>query len=142
MSIAGSRREHVESLLTANRDLWLATSSDGGPHLVPLSFLWHAERLLFATSATSPTGRNLLENGRARAAVGDTRDLVIVVGSVRPAEAEDMGSTQAFADRLGFTPSDVGESGTLFALTPRVIQTWVERADADRWVMRDGHWVP
>lgn len=36
---------------------------------MPLSFVWHGERLLFATSAISRTGRNLLENGLARAAV-------------------------------------------------------------------------
>jgi hypothetical protein len=121
--------------------MWLATASGGGPHLVPLSFLWDTERLLFATSATSRTGRNLLENERGRAAVGDTRDLVIVVGSVSPVDAKDTASAQAFADRLGFTPRDVGPSGTLFALTPQGIQTWIERADADRWVMRGGHWI-
>lgn len=121
--------------------MWLATSSNGAPHLVPLSFLWDSGRLLFATSATSRTGRNLLENGRARAAVGDTRDLVIVAGSVRPADTDDIASAHVFADRLGFTPWDVGESGMLFALMPREVQTWIERADADRWVMRDGHWV-
>lgn len=141
MSIVGSRKEHAESLLKTHRDLWLATSCDSGPHLVPLSFVWHGERLLFATSARGRTGRNLLENGRARAAVGETRDLVIVAGSVGAAEPEDQGLSQVFAEALGFGPDDVGEDGRLFILTPRVIQTWSERADDDRWVMREGRWL-
>ncbi|WP_170254244.1 pyridoxamine 5'-phosphate oxidase family protein [Nocardioides szechwanensis] len=141
MSIAASRRENAETLLRTHRDLWLATSSDSGPHLVPLSFVWPSERLLFATSATSRTGRNVLESGLARAAIGATRDLVIVVGSVSPVDADDKGLLLAFAERLGFGPSDVGDGGTLFSLAPREIQTWIERADPDRWLMRHGHWV-
>jgi nitroimidazol reductase NimA-like FMN-containing flavoprotein (pyridoxamine 5'-phosphate oxidase superfamily) len=141
VSIAASRREHAESLLKTYRDLWLATSCDSGPHLVPLSFVWHGERLLFATSAITRTGRNLLENGRARAAVGETRDLVIVEGSASPAHADDEALSQVFVNTLGFSHSDVGEGGTLFVLKPRAIQAWVERADTDRWVMRDGRWL-
>jgi hypothetical protein len=141
VSIAASRRKHAQTLLQTHRDLWLATSSDSGPHLVPLSFVWHGERLLFATSATSRTGRNVLESGLARAAIGDTRDLVIVVGSVSTVDSDDQGMQLAFAERLGFGPSDVGDRGTLFSLAPREIQTWTERADPDRWLMRHGRWV-
>lgn len=141
VSDTGSRRDHAELLLKTTRDLWLATSSDIGPHLVPLSFVWHGERLLIATSAKTRTGRNLLENGLARAAVGDTRDLVIVVGSVSPADAHDKVLPHVFAERLGFGPIDVGEEGTLFVLTPQGIQAWAERADANRWVMREGQWL-
>jgi Pyridoxamine 5'-phosphate oxidase len=113
---------------------------------VPLSFVWNGERLLMATSAKSATGRNLLENGRACAAVGATRDLVIVVGTVSPVTPHDqslprLSAERLFAERMGFGPSDVGEEGTLFVLTPREIQTWVDHADTDRWVMRDGRWL-
>lgn len=111
VSIAESRREHAESLLKTNRDLWLATSSGSGPHLVPLSFVWHSERLLFATSAASRTGRNLLENGLARAAIGGTRDLVIVVGSVSPADADDKELPRMFAYRNGRWASASNRSG-------------------------------
>lgn len=130
-----------ESLLATNRDLWLATSSDSGPHLVPLAFVWQDERLLIATSARSRTGRNLLATGRARAAVGDTRDLAIVVGSASPADAYDKVLPRVFAERLGFGPLDVGEDGTLFIATPQEIQAWIESADANRWLMRGGRWV-
>ena len=100
MDAIGSRRAHAELLLKAGRDLWLATSSTNGPHLVPLSYVWHQERLLMATSARSTTGRNLLENGRARAAVGVTRDLVIVVGPASAADAEDTVLSTLFEERL------------------------------------------
>ena len=143
VSIAESRREHATSLLKTNRDLWLATSSsDSRPHLVPLSYVWHSEQLLFATAATSRTGLNLLENGLARAAVGGTRELVIVAGAVSPADARDQELSRVFLERLGFGPHDVGEDGTLFCLTPQVIQAWIERADNDRWLMREGLWLP
>lgn len=141
MPTVGLRRNHAESLLQTHHDLWLATSSGDAPHLVPLSFVWHDEQLLFATSAASRTGQNVMANGRARAAVGETRNLVIVVGSVSPVSADSRKLTRLFADRLGFSPSDVGREGTLFALSPIEIQTWVERADSDRWVMRKGSWV-
>lgn len=36
-----------------------SASKDGVPYLVPLSFDWDGEPLLVATSAESPTGRNL-----------------------------------------------------------------------------------
>lgn len=141
MAADTSRKIHAEHLLATRRDLWLATSSRIGPHLVPLSFLWHENRVLFATSATSRTGRNVLENRQARGAVGDTRDLVIVTGVAQPADLHDEELSRVFADRLGFGPAGGGTDGTLFVLTPLEIQTWVERADRNRWVMRNGEWV-
>ena len=58
------RRRDTEHRLTHDVDVWVASASpDGTPHLVPLSFDWDGETLLLATSAQSPTGRNLAATG-------------------------------------------------------------------------------
>ena len=46
-------------------DAWVASADpeSGVPYLVPLSFLWDGATLLFATPASSPTGRNLSASG-------------------------------------------------------------------------------
>ena len=64
-------------------DLWVASASaDGEAYLVPLSYHWDGSTLTIATPSASPTARNLLRVGRVRAALGQTRDVVIVEGSV------------------------------------------------------------
>lgn len=135
-----ARRAHAETVLASTTDAWIATSAGSVPHLVPLSFLWDGGRLWFATGASNPTGRNVDSNHQVRAAVGTTRDLVILAGSVHAADA-DVIPLRAFVDKLGFEPADVGDGGQLYVLTPHMIQAWTSRAGADRWLMRDGHWL-
>ena len=77
----------------------------GAPRLTPLSFLWHDETLLFATSAAGPTGRNLAANPSVQVGIGLTRDVVLVQGTVevlptRPGRR----SGDAFAAKAGFDP--------------------------------------
>ena len=60
-------------------DTWVATASaDGTPHLVPLSLAWVDDRAVVAVEASSATARNVAGSGRARLAVGPTRDVVMV----------------------------------------------------------------
>ena len=59
-----------------------ADAQGGAPYLVPLSFRWDGETLLLATPAASPTGRNLRTTGRTRLGIGETRDVVLVEGTV------------------------------------------------------------
>jgi catechol 2,3-dioxygenase-like lactoylglutathione lyase family enzyme len=59
--------------------LLLATAStEGAPHLVPLSLAWVDERVVIAVAASSVTARNLATSGLSRLAVGHTRDVVMM----------------------------------------------------------------
>ena len=111
---------------------------------MPLSFDWDGAALLLATSAETPTGRNLIANGGVRIALGDTRDVTMIDGDVEilPIDAlpEDVGDR--FAARSGFNPRELGSRYRWFRVTPRRIQAWREENElAGRELMRDGCWL-
>ncbi len=131
-------------------DLWLATAPVGGgdPGLVPLSFHWDGETFLVATPRTSPAGRNLRDTGRARVALGELRDAVLVDVS---AEEREMLSVPAqrweeYAAHVGWDPRDEVRDDrspyTAYVLTPVRVQAWRESNElAGRTLMRDGAWL-
>lgn len=97
------RVRDVIARLAADVDLWVATASaDGRPYLVPLSFLWHDERVVMATPERSLTIRNLRRGGQVRLALDGTRDVVLIDGEVAFATAGDIGP--AVADATPPTP--------------------------------------
>ena len=127
-------------------DAWVATAhpGDGTPYLVPLSFLWDGQALLVSTPTASPTARNLADTGRARVALGTTRDVVMLEGAVvalRAAEvSEELGN--AFAVQTGFDPRELTTDYTWFRVTPRRVQAWREENELrGRDLMRDGQWL-
>jgi nitroimidazol reductase NimA-like FMN-containing flavoprotein (pyridoxamine 5'-phosphate oxidase superfamily) len=138
------RRRDVLAHLTEDIDLWLATASaDGEAHLVPLSFVWHGDRIVMSTSRASRTVANLRDRPRARAALGGLRDVVLVTGEVRIAEAADVaaGATAAFAAHVEWDPAPDPDYLWL-ELAPRQILAWREENElAGRTVMRGGAWV-
>ncbi len=77
------RQADVQAKLRDDVDLWVASADETGEaYLVPLSFHWDGAALTLATPRASPTAVNLLRAGRARVALGPTRDVVIVEGTV------------------------------------------------------------
>ena len=98
------RRQDALYRLGHDVDAWVATTDTdtGAPRLTPLSFLWHDETLLFSTSATSPTARNLAANPSVQVGVGLTRDVVLVQGTVEtlPAISDELGDAFAAKSRL------------------------------------------
>lgn len=131
--------------LTDDVDLWVATADPGGtPYLVPLSFLWDGTALLLATPEASPTGRNLAA-GRARLALGPTRDVVVIEATVRTlaraAEVPvDVGD--AFAAKTGFDPRELRTEYLFFTIAPQRVQAWREADELEgRELMRNGAWL-
>jgi hypothetical protein len=128
-------------------DAWVATadSATGTPYLVPLSYLWDGLSLLFATTAASPTGRNLQATHRARIGIGPTRDLVLVEATVQAVVAaadisSDVGDT--FAAKTGFDPRELSASYLYFHLRPHRVQAWREANELPgRDLMREGQWL-
>lgn len=137
------RKKDALHRLETDVDAWISTAGQDVPYLVPLSFLWDGETLLISTPTASPTGRNLLTTGKARIALGPTRDVLLIeatVKALKPSElSQDLGD--AFATRTGFDPRDL-KSYTYFRLRPHLIQAWREVNELkERDLMRDGQWL-
>jgi hypothetical protein len=131
-------------LASRHLDVWVATSSPAGePHLVPVSLAWVDERVAVAVEGRSVTAHNLLATGRARLAVGPTRDVVMIDAvlerSVDVAADDALGA--AYAAQADWDPRRT--TGYVFlVLRPVRLQAWREENEiADRTLMRDGTWL-
>jgi hypothetical protein len=125
-------------------DLWVASASaDGEAYLVPLSFHWDGSTLTIATPSASPTARNLLRAGWVRAALGQTRDVVIVEGTVEVVPiGADPELEDAHARSAGFDPRPLRDEYVYLRITPQEIQAWRESNELDgRVLMRRGRWL-
>src|SRR3954447_10975860 len=93
--------------LATTVDCWVPSASASGEvYLIPLSFVWHDGQLTIATPAASRTVRNLRRAGRARVAVGETRDVVIIDGTLTFIPKDEVAPTlaDAFSTAAGFDP--------------------------------------
>ena len=131
-------------LATPAIDVWVATASaDGTPHLVPVSLAWVDERVVIAVEATSATTRNLVASGRARLAVGPTRDVVMIDAVLEKAVdvAADDALGGAYVGQADWDPRR--STGYVFLLLrPVRVQAWREANEvAGRTLMRDGSWL-
>jgi hypothetical protein len=138
------RKADTLERLGADVDLWVASASeDGDAYLVPLSFYWDASTLTVATPGSSPTARNLIRAGRARVALGPTRDVVIVEGTVEAiAIGADVALEDAHAQATGFDPRTLATEYVYLQIAPQTIQAWREANEiAGRTLMRDGRWL-
>jgi hypothetical protein len=129
---------------TPEVDVWVATASASGePHLVPLSVAWVDERLVVSVKGTSRTACDLTGSGRARLAIGPTRDVTMVDARldrvVDVAESGPLG--EAYAAQADWDPR--GDDGYVFlVLRPHRVQAWREADEiAGRTLMRDGSWL-
>ncbi|MFF4394081.1 pyridoxamine 5'-phosphate oxidase family protein [Streptomyces sp. NPDC001480] len=142
---AARRRHDVLARLRVRADAWVATSgTDGLPCLVPLWFLWDGAAVWLSTRITSPTGRNLRDTGRARLALGDTQDVVLINAAVRTFTAQEVpaAAADAFAQRWGWDPRGDHPSYAYFEARPRAIQAWNGVHELKgRYVMRHGEWT-
>jgi hypothetical protein len=140
------RKRDVLERLERDVDAWVATADgeSGTPYLVPLSFLWDGATLLVATSASSPTGRNLAGTGKVRLGIGLTRDVVLIEGTADAVPSseipDDVGD--AFAAKTGFEPRALNEPYVYVRIQPQRVQAWREANEiAGRDLMRDGRWL-
>lgn len=137
------KKDTLEKLRT-EVDLWVASASeDGHAHLIPLSFYWDGTTLTLATPRASRTARNLIRAGWVRAALGPTRDVVIIEG---PVEAVRIGTIRALEDAhahaTGFDPRTLKDEYIYLRITPHEIQAWREENELEgRQVMRRGKWL-
>lgn len=140
-----TRKADALKLLTAPAaDVWVSTASaDGAPHLVPLSLAWVDDRAVIALDGASVTARNIAGGGRARLAVGPTRDVVLMDAVLERSVGVDDDAVigEAYASQADWDPR--GLAGYVFlVLRPRKIQVWRESNElAGRVLMREGAWT-
>ncbi len=139
------RKADTLARLAGAVDCWVPSSgASGNAYLIPLSFVWHAERIILATLAESSTVRNLRRAGRMRIALDGTRDVVIVAGEVTIVAQGMLDETAAEAFRVaaGFEPRREANTYVYIVLTPRTIRAWREENElAGGEIMRDGQWL-
>jgi len=137
------RREAALERLRSDRNLWLATASDGrGPHLIPVSYWWDGTHLLTATFENSRTLRNVQVQPKVRASIGTTGDVLMIDATAVIMAAADIGETAAegYAQASGVARSAPGF--IYVRLVPERIQIWKGPAEfSGRTVMRAGAWL-
>ncbi len=138
------KADTLAMLATPGIDVWVATASAAGaPHLVPVSLAWVDEQLVIAVEGTSVTARNLTASGKARLAVGPTRDLTMIDAvlekTVDVAADDELGA--AYVAQADWDPRR--DSGYVFlVLRPVRVQAWREANEiAGRTLMREGTWL-
>ncbi|WP_156721830.1 pyridoxamine 5'-phosphate oxidase family protein [Streptomyces apocyni] len=144
---ARSREQRIHDVrerLEKDVDVWVSTASaDGGPVLVPLSFVWDDGALIMSTKRVNATARNLTPGGPVMLSLGHTRDVVLIEATTTVIEGTELptASADAFARQAGFDPRD-REAWIYLRAVPQVIRTWREENElAGRVVMRDGAWL-
>ncbi len=141
---AAQRKHDTMARLENDIDAWVATAdATGTAYLVPLSFYWDGVALTVATPLGSPTGRNLRANGRARLAIGPTRDVVLIEGTAEAFTAATVPArlADAFAAKL-WDARESPPSYGFFRITPHLIQAWREVNELPgRDLMREGRWL-
>jgi len=140
-----TRKADTLAMLAAPEiDVWVATASESGEaHLVPVSLAWVDERVVIAIPAKSVTTTNLTASGRARLAVGPTRDVVMIDAALERTVGVDDDQTlgEVYAAQSDWDPR--GDSAYVFVvLRPVRLQAWRESNEIKgRTLMRDGAWV-
>jgi general stress protein 26 len=141
---AQQRKLDTLARLDSDIDAWVASASAAGDaYLIPLSYLRDGATMTLSTPEASLTGRNLRASGWVRLAVGPTRDVVMIEGSVEaftresvPAELADAFAAKHWDARLD-TPRYA-----YFRITPQLVQAWRSVAElSGRDLMRDGRWL-
>jgi pyridoxamine 5'-phosphate oxidase-like protein len=138
------KADALAKLATPAIDAWVSSASAAGEaHLVPLSIAWVDERVVIAVAETSATARNLTASGRARLALGPTRDVVMIDAVLdRAVGAGDDGALgDAYAAQADWDPRSA--TGYVFlVLRPVRVQAWREADEIPgRTLMRDGRWA-
>jgi hypothetical protein len=144
-SLAQRKADVVAKLTAPRADAWVATGSQSGPYLVPLSVHWTGARLVIAVEPSSRTARNLDRSRSARVALGGTRDVVMIdaeVTRIDPDDDVDEDVAARYAAQAEWDPRESRDPFVYVVLRPTRIQAWREVNELPgRTVLRDGEWL-
>ena len=101
--------------------------------------------MVLALEASSLTARNVLEQRRARLALGPTRDVVIidaVLDSSVPVKDAPSELAGPYAQQADWDPRSEGDGYVYLLLRPERIQVWREANELrGRTLMRNSAWL-
>jgi Pyridoxamine 5'-phosphate oxidase len=144
MRSTAQRKSDAIEKLNSDADVWVATADARGiAHLVPLSLCWHHGMVVVAVEAGSRTARNASASGRARLALGPTRDVVMIDARASLVAQEARPEiTSSYRDRTGWEPGSDGGEWVYVLLEPTRIQVWRDVDEIPgRTVMSGGTWL-
>lgn len=129
--------------LERDKDLWIAsTNLKGDPYLVPLSFWWNGISLFISTVLKNPTAKNIVATGKARVALGHTRDVILLdvyVTLLESNKTKECGDE--FTKKCGWDPRKAN-GYRFFRLEPYHIEAWREENEhSERVLMKKGKWL-
>jgi hypothetical protein len=112
--------------LQSERNIWLATTRPNGrPHLIPIWFVWVAERFYICTSGDSVKVKNLATNPRASVALEDGNQPLIAECSTRLVPKPFPAAVvQAFVEKFEWDISKDTTYQALVELTPEKWLSW------------------
>jgi len=133
-------------LVAVDANVWVGSASPtGGVHLVPVTHTWNGSQVVLATGPRSLTVYNMIANPRARLALGETRDVVMidaVLVEAVPASEAPSSLAEGYASQAGWDPRTDSANYVYLVLGPERIGVWSEGEGlAGRTVMRTGEWV-
>ena len=119
------------------RNYWICTTRpDGRPHAAPVWAVWVDDALWFSTSPQSQKGRNLARDPHVVVHLESGDDVVILEGDAVRSECPDR-VREAYETKYAYRLEPGNSDTPLFAVRPRVAQTWRERdfpKSAVRWM--------
>lgn len=114
--------------LKKEANIWLGTvRADGRPHLIPIWFIWHEEKVWICTGKGSQKHVNLRHNPHVALALEDGSTPIILEGTA--AEADDTTRRDElaplFVEKYDWDfRTDTDEDWLLMAIVPRKILSW------------------
>jgi general stress protein 26 len=141
---AAERVADAYERLARESDVWLATSSESRPWLIPVWFLWHDNKVFLATSSASMTAKNIASQPAVRLAFQSTEDVLVLDGTAeihRIGEVPDDMLASYTAKYAGSDPR-TWDDAVIVTVTPDRVQAWRTEAEIPgRVIMRRGQWV-
>jgi general stress protein 26 len=141
---AAERVANAYERLARESDVWLATSSESRPWLVPVWFLWHDSKVFLATSSASMTAKNIASQPAVRLAFQSTADVLILDGTAEVHRISEVADDMLASYTAKYAGSDprTWDDAIIVAVTPDRVQAWrTEDEIPGRVIMRRGQWV-
>jgi len=143
------KADTLAKLRARHADIWVASASTDGDqplaHLIPLSLAWIDDCIVLAAPVQQQTARNIAACGKARLALGPTRDVVIidaVLERLTPVADVPAYFADRYAAQADWDPRQEGAAYAYLVLRPERIQAWREANELKgRTLMRNGAWL-
>lgn len=122
----GTPSSHVIDKLIEQKNIWLASvRPDGRPHLIPVWFVWHQERIYLCIEPASVKARNISGNPSVALALEDGSSPVICEGTASVVPAPwSTAITELFNSKYGWEISTETQYTSLIEVTPTKWHYW------------------